>query len=103
MHPYTLIQLGMHSDASDGGVDRYFWGLSQGFEEASINLDTRMFFFEKGAAQKTSGGLGRADLPLWQRLFLLRKRIIGSPEYHPCRSVLASHFALYALPVLQRN
>jgi glycogen synthase len=103
MHPYTLIQLGMHSDASDGGVDRYFWGLNRGFEEVSINLDTRRFFFEKGTAQKTSGGLGRADLPLVQRLFLLRKHIIGSPEYHPCRSVLASHFAPYALPVLQRN
>jgi glycosyltransferase involved in cell wall biosynthesis len=103
MHPYTLIQLGMHSDASDGGVDRYFWGLNQSFEEASINLDTRRFFFEKGTAQKTSGALGRADLPLLQRLFLLRKRIIRSPEYNPSRSVLASHFALYALPVLQRN
>ena len=32
MHPYTLIQLGMHSDASAGGVDRYFWGLNQGFD-----------------------------------------------------------------------
>jgi glycosyltransferase involved in cell wall biosynthesis len=103
MHPYTLIQLGMHSDASDGGVDRYFWGLNQGFEEVSINLDTRRFFFEKGTARKTSSALGSADLPLRQRLFLLRKRIIHSPEYNPCRSVLASHFALYALPVLRRN
>jgi glycosyltransferase involved in cell wall biosynthesis len=103
MHPYTLIQLGMHSDASDGGVDRYFWGLNQGFEEVSINLDTRRFFFEKGTGGKTSSALGSADLPLRQRLFLLRKRIIRSPEYNPCRSLLASHFALYALPVLQRN
>jgi glycosyltransferase involved in cell wall biosynthesis len=103
MRPYTLLQVGMHSNASDGGVDRYFWGLNQGFEEASINLDTRRFFFEKDTAPKTSGALGRADLPLWQRLFLLRERIIGSPEYNPCRSVLVSHFAVYALPVLQRN
>jgi glycosyltransferase involved in cell wall biosynthesis len=103
MHPYTLIQLGMHSDASDGGVDRYFWGLNQGFEETSIDLDTRRLFFAKDTAQKTSGALGRADLPLLQRLFLLRKRTIRSPEYNPSRSLLASHFALYALPVLQRN
>ena len=103
MHPYTLIQLGMHSDASDGGVDRYFWGLNQGFEETSIDLDTRRLFFAKDTAQKTSGALGKADLPLLQRLFLLRKRIIRSPEYNPSRSLLASHFALYALPVLQRN
>jgi glycosyltransferase involved in cell wall biosynthesis len=103
MHPYTLIQLGMHSDASDGGVDRYFWGLNQGFQEVAIDLDTRRFFFEKGTARKRSSALGRADLPLRQRLFLLRKRIIRSPEYNPRGSVLASHFALYALPVLQRN
>jgi glycosyltransferase involved in cell wall biosynthesis len=103
MHPYTLIQLGMHSDASDGGVDRYFWGLNQGFEKVSINLETRRFFFEKGTGRKRSSALGSADLPLYQRLLLLRKRIIRSPEYDPSRSVLASHFALYALPVLQRN
>src|SRR5260221_8484477 len=103
MHPYTLIQLGMHSDASDGGVDRYFWGLNQAFQEASIDLDTRRLFFEKGTAQKNLGALGRADLPLLQRLFLLRKRTVRSPEYNPSRSLLASHFALYALPVLQRN
>jgi glycosyltransferase involved in cell wall biosynthesis len=104
MYPYTLIQIGMHSAASDGGVDRYFWGLNQGFEKASIDLDTRRFFFEKGTPQKkTSGALGRANLPLHQRLLLLRKCIIRSPQYDPCRSVLASHFALYALPVLQRN
>src|SRR5258707_8353722 len=76
MHPYTLIQLGMHSDASDGGVDRYFWGLNQAFQEASIDLDTRRLFSEKGTAQKNLGALGRADLPLLQRLFLLRKRTV---------------------------
>jgi glycosyltransferase involved in cell wall biosynthesis len=105
MHPYTLIQLGMHSDASDGGVDRYFWGLNQGFCQASTGLDTRRFFFDKGTPQKDSShqALGRADLPLGRRLGLLRKSILRSPEYDPSRSVLASHFALYALPVLERD
>ena len=99
MHPYTLIQLGMHSDASAGGVDRYFWGLNQGFEQTAADLDTHRFFFEKGTAAQESldeRAVGRADLPLRQRLFLLRKRILGSPTYDPSRSVLASHFALYA-------
>src|SRR6202008_1295877 len=73
MHPYTLIQLGMHSDASDGGVDRYFWGLNQGFEKVFINLETRRFFFEKNTGRKRSSALGSADLPLYQRLLLLRK------------------------------
>jgi glycosyltransferase involved in cell wall biosynthesis len=102
MHPYTLIQLGMHSDASDGGVDRYFWGLNHGLQQVSSNLDTRRFFFGKDTTQEPSSytSLGRADLPLRQRLLLLRKRILRSPEYDPGRFVLASHFALYALPVL---
>ena len=102
MHPYTLIQLGMHSDASDGGLDRYFWGLNQGLQQVSINLDTRRFFFGKDTSKEPPSrtSLGRADLPLRHRLLLLRKRILGSPEYDPRRSVLVSHFALYALPVL---
>ena len=102
MHPYTLIQLGMHGDASDGGVDRYFWGLNYGFQQVSINLDTRRFFFGDDKPQQLprSTSLGRADLPLRQRLLLVRKRILGFPKYDPNQCVLASHFALYALPVL---
>jgi glycosyltransferase involved in cell wall biosynthesis len=102
MYPYSLIQLGMHSDASDGGVDRYFWGLNYGLQQAAINLDTRRFFFGKITPPASPGyiSLGSVDLPLRQRLFLLRKRILKTPGYDPSRSVLASHFALYALPVL---
>jgi glycosyltransferase involved in cell wall biosynthesis len=102
MHPYTLIQLGMHGDASTGGVDRYFWGLNRSLGQVSTNLDTRMFFFTKDMPQlpQSDPSLGRADLPLRQRLLLLRKHILRSPEYDPSRFVLASHFALYALPAL---
>ena len=107
MHPYTLIQLGMHSEASDGGVDRYFWGLNQGFELASPSLDTCRFFFETGTTQGPLGpkakAVGKAESPLPRRLFLLRKRILGSPGYDPSRSVLASHFALYAAALLGMN
>jgi glycosyltransferase involved in cell wall biosynthesis len=102
MHPYTLIQLGMHCDASDGGVDRYFWGLNQGLEQVSTDLDTRRYFFEKDTPQQPQSdtSLGRADLPLRQRLRLLRKRILKTPDFDPGRFVLASHFSLYALPLL---
>ena len=106
MPPYTLIQLGMHSDASAGGVDRYFWGLNQGFGQTAADLDTHRFYFEKGTAAQEGFGeraVGRADLPLRQRLFLLRKRVLGSPSYDPSRSVLASHFALYAAALLERS
>jgi hypothetical protein len=30
MHSFSLIQVGMHSDASGGGVDRHFWELNRG-------------------------------------------------------------------------
>jgi glycosyltransferase involved in cell wall biosynthesis len=103
MCPYTLIQLGMHSDPSAGGVDRYFWGLNDAIGRASTGLETRAFFFDKGASKESSGAIGRADLPLRRRLGLLRSRFVGSPHYYPSRSVLASHFALYALAVLQLN
>src|SRR5258708_10062441 len=105
MHPYTLIQIGMHSDASDGGIDRYFWGLNQGLEQVSTDLDTRRYFFGKDTPQQPQSdtSLGRADLPLRQRLRLLRKRILKTPDFDPGRFVLASHFSLYALPLLDRK
>jgi glycosyltransferase involved in cell wall biosynthesis len=104
MHPFTLIQVGMHSDASGGGVDRYFWELNQGLQRSVTDLDTRRFFFEKGtpASQEKPEhhSLGRADLPLPRRLFLLRKRILKTPDFDPDRFVLASHFSLYSLPLV---
>jgi glycogen synthase len=103
MHPFTLIQVGMHSDATGGGVDRYFWELNQGLQRVAINLETHRFFFEKGTStsRDTSGdhSLGRADLPLPQRLLLLRKRILQTADFDPSQFVLASHFSLYALPL----
>lgn len=102
MDTYTLIQIGMHSDASDGGVDRYFWGLNHGLRQTSIRLNTRRFFFGQDTPQEAPGytALGRADLPLGQRLLRIREGILRSPDYDPDRLVIASHFALYALPVL---
>jgi glycosyltransferase involved in cell wall biosynthesis len=104
MNSFSLIQVGMHSDATGGGVDRYFWELNQGLERLAINLDTHRFFFEKGtsAAHEAPGdySLGRANLPLSRRLLLLRKTILKTPDFDPNRFVLASHFALYALPLL---
>src|ERR1700693_4402087 len=101
MYPYTLIQLGMHSDPSLGGVDRYFWGVDQGFDQE--NIKTRRYFFDKGNAQHSDVALGSADLPLHKRLVLLRRGVLEAPDYDPGRSVLASHFALYALPVVHSH
>jgi glycosyltransferase involved in cell wall biosynthesis len=104
MYPFTLIQVGMHRDATGGGVDRYFWELNQGFHRTTANLDTRRFYFEKGTSAPPEApgdiSLGRADSPLPRRLILLRKRILQTPGFDPNRFVLASHFSLYALPLL---
>jgi glycosyltransferase involved in cell wall biosynthesis len=104
MHSFSLIQVGMHSDASGGGVDRYFWELNQGLRRTVTDLDTRRFFFEKGAGTLQESpeelSIGRADLPLPRRLLLLRNRILKIPDFDPYRFVLASHFSLYALPLV---
>jgi glycosyltransferase involved in cell wall biosynthesis len=104
MYPFTLIQVGMHGEATGGGVDRYFWELNQGFQRTATNLDTRRFFFEKGtaAALEAPGNisLGSANSPLARRLLLLRRRILQTPDFDPGRFVLASQFSLYALPLL---
>jgi hypothetical protein len=103
MYPFTLIQVGMHSDPSGGGVDRYFWELNQGLQRTA-NLDTRRFFFEKtpSASQETSEqqSIGRTDLPLPRRLLRLRERILKTSDFDPARSVLASHFSLYSFASL---
>jgi glycosyltransferase involved in cell wall biosynthesis len=104
MHSFSLIQVGMHSDASGGGVDRYFWELNRGLQRFAAGLDVRRFFFEKGhtAGREECGdySLGRADLPLSRRLLLLRERILKTPSFNPYRFVVASHFSLYALPLV---
>jgi glycosyltransferase involved in cell wall biosynthesis len=104
MYPFSLIQIGMHGDPSGGGVDRYFWELDRGLRQVASNLNTRRFFFENGNAE-TQGSpeqlsLGRADGLLARRLFLLRKQILRTPGFAPDRFVLASHFSLYALPLV---
>jgi glycosyltransferase involved in cell wall biosynthesis len=103
----SLIQVGMHGDASGGGVDRYFWELNRGLQQFANHLNVRSFFFEKGSTlrQEETGdySLGRADLPLARRLSLLRKQIVKIPDFRPDRFVLASHFALYALPLLPES
>jgi glycosyltransferase involved in cell wall biosynthesis len=104
MPPFTLIQIGMHSDATGGGVDRYFWELNQGLQRTAADLHTLRFFFEKGTTKFNEApghlSLGKADSPLSRRLLLLRKRILKTPDFDPSRFVLASHFSLYALPLL---
>jgi glycosyltransferase involved in cell wall biosynthesis len=103
MQAFALIQVGMHNDASGGGVDRYFWELNRSLQLISTDLDTHQFFFKKTTAARESAeerSLGSADLPLPRRLHLLRNRILKTLNFDPYRFVLASHFSLYALPLV---
>lgn len=113
-----LIEIGMHGDASSGGVDRYFWGLHNAIRRRESNLHTTAYHFEKGECsfRKTDGRvpLGSPSLPLRCRLKALRTRVFqelragkpAGPEPHSRGrllypdTVFASHFALHALPLL---
>lgn len=85
-----IAQLGMHLKASHGGVDRYFDALNstlirQGVEATAYGFDD--------AAR--IGNLGTANRGLFQRWRSVRKKVVPKAG-----SLLASHFALYALPAV---
>lgn len=101
-------QVGMHFDASRGGADRYFHGLLCGLREIEADCAAFAFApsggfdvvpFEKwNRSLPASVSLGDARDPLWRRLLALHR--LGRIPPPTCRSVVATHFALYALPLL---
>lgn len=85
-----IAQLGMNLKASAGGVDRYFSGLNNALVRQGVNVTAYGF----GESEKAAS-LGAADRPLMQRWKAVRSAVV------PRRGrLLASHFALYALPAL---
>ena len=85
-----IAQLGMNLKASAGGVDRYFSGLNS----ALIRQGESVTAYGFGDSDKASS-LGPANKPLMQRWKAVRQAVV------PLRGrLLASHFALYALPAL---
>lgn len=80
----------MHLKASAGGVDRYFNALNSTLARLGVNV--RAYGF--GDSHKATC-LGSVDRPLMQRWKSVREAVV------PKRGrLLASHFALYALPAL---
>ena len=97
LRPHVL-ELGMHFDPSRGGADRYFAGLLQGLESSDENFTAAAFGDLAVASEDSSRrSLGPDGMSLWKRWFALRK--LGGHLPDSC-AVVASHFALYALPLL---
>lgn len=85
-----IAQLGMNLKASSGGVDRYFSGLNNALTRQGVRVAAYGF----GDSDKATC-LGPASKPLMQRWKAVRSAVV------PRRGrLLASHFALYALPAL---
>ncbi len=85
-----IAQLGMNLKASSGGVDRYFSGLNNALTRQGVRVAAYGF----GDSDKATC-LGPANKPLMQRWKAVRSAVV------PRRGrLLASHFALYALPAL---
>jgi glycosyltransferase involved in cell wall biosynthesis len=106
MKPGVAVwELGMHFDASLGGVDRYFQRLTEGLRSNGVPCTALAF----GASASTvplaqwdgraqaSVSLGESHAPLMQRWGAIRtagRRI-------PAQDVIATHFALYAAALPQ--
>lgn len=85
-----IAQLGMHLKASAGGVDRYFSGLNTTL--ARQGVQTTAYGFGEATA---NGSLGPVSQPLMKRWKAVRREVV------PQRGkMLATHFALYALPAV---
>lgn len=104
MSDLSVIQIGMHGDPAAGGADRYFWDLNEALPRETAPLKLHTFFF--GTHQHSSENtavhctLGPPDSPLIRRLRSIRQGVLSVPGFKARRCVLASHFALYALPLL---
>ena len=89
-----IDQLGMHLKASAGGVDRYFDALNSTLSRQGV--ETTAYGFGDG---EEVACLGAANRPLVQRWQSIRQKVVPKAG-----KILATHFALYALPaVFGRN
>jgi len=85
-----IAQLGMHLKASAGGVDRYFNSLNTTLARQGVQATAYGF----GDAADGSS-LGPANKPLMQRWKAVRRAVVPQSG-----KMLATHFALYALPAV---
>lgn len=107
--PLRIIQIGMHQRGAAGGADRFFWDLFDNLK-LSTDFSLRAFYFRQPGIKPDTAPdevcLGPSDLPVYQRLWNLRRAVApGFKSEHDRAHLLVSHFALYAsalLPKLSR-
>lgn len=90
-----ILQLGMHFDPGAGGADRYFAGLCEALRER--NIDTLAAAFGEPPRLEGNFSLGSSDASLLKRWAAIRRLVTREASK---TSVIASHFALYSLPLL---
>ncbi len=102
MEPMRILEVGMHwFPDGGGGADRYFHGLV--LELVGKDPWARAFVFGEGRPDEAGPVrfLGSRKQSLPQRLRMLRKAIKKEiSQGPPGRILIASHFALYASPLL---
>jgi glycosyltransferase involved in cell wall biosynthesis len=106
LNSLKVLQIGMHERGSGGGVECYFWDLFDNLKAApEVSVDA--FYFRHRASQPLTapnewciGSTGEAG---YRRLWNLRQAVLPEMKSEAGRpSVVASHFALYAAPLLPK-
>ncbi len=95
---FSILEIGMHA-TTDGGLDRFYHGLVS--ELARMGMPHRGLVF--GERLDNSGfidSLGSITLSAPCRLWRIRKEAGAYLREQHTRCVIATHFALYAFPVL---
>lgn len=97
-----LLEVGMHWFPRAGGTDRYFNGLVQAFERASVPFHAIAFGEENSSNGKRPqfeclGPRNANALRRFSRIRASAKRVLREQNG---ATVVATHFALYAAPLL---
>lgn len=87
----------MHTTASSGGVDRYFHGLGAALADEKVPFKAFAFESEASPPIPWLKSLGPAQVPLLRRWKSIRRVVRQNAGDGP--TIVASHFALYALPL----
>ncbi|CAN5335428.1 glycosyltransferase family 4 protein [soil metagenome] len=90
-----ILELGMHFDPAGGGADRYFGGLLGGLD--AIGADFTAAAFGNPSPTDDRISLGPTGTGILQRRAALKH---FAQEAVPRHQVVATHFALYAFPIL---
>lgn len=92
-----ILELGMHFDPAGGGADRYFGGLLGGLDAIGADFTAAAFGNPSPTDHRVS--LGPTGTGILQRRKALQQ---FARHAIPSHQVAATHFALYAFPLLRQ-